>query len=54
MKVFKFIGRMIILPISLIALLLTAFMESISLNPDWNHWKNFNEYLLSNLPWKPL
>lgn len=54
LKILRFICRVIVFPICLIFMVLTALLEIIKLDPNWDHWKEQNYFSLSILPWKKL
>ena len=54
MKLIKLLFRLILLPISLLTLLLTAILEGARLEPDWEYWKQYNKTFIELLPWSKL
>lgn len=56
MIVIKEILRVLVLPITLLLLLVTAILEFVTLefvtNGNWKYWKEYNKSLLKALPFK--
>jgi len=46
-----FLLRFLFMPFALTMMLLTASIEYMSANPDWDCWRNFNDPLIGSLPW---
>ncbi len=49
--IIKFLFRVLLLPITIPALSLTAFVTYADSKPDWEYWKNYNNFILKLLPW---
>lgn len=46
-----FLFRMAFLPFSVSGMAVTAVIEFMLPNPDWQFWKDYNKTLIESLPW---
>ena len=46
-----FLIRVLFMPMILLTLLLTALIEFMKVDSDWNFWKDYNEVSIKLLPW---